>query len=354
MKVLLLSRYDSRGASSRVRFQQYLPYLEKGGIAVTPMPLFSDAYVEAFYADAPRAREVLKGYLKRVNALIRARRFDVVLLEKEVFPFLPAVVERVLRRLGIPYVVDYDDAWFHRYDLHPKAWVRRVLGRKIDTVMRHSAAVVAGNAYLAERARAAGARRIEVIPTVVDATCYAPFTKADTDPLVIGWIGTPKTSHYLQRLLPLFERLRRDDPRLRVVAVGGGEDAFKGTPVQTWAWSAETEVSAVQQFDVGIMPLDDGLWERGKCGYKLIQYMACGKPVVASPVGVNVDIVEGRACGVLAGDTGQWYGALRGLLDDPARRRSLGANGRRAVEGYYSVQAQAPRLSAVLRQAAAH
>lgn len=351
MKVLLLSRYDSLGASSRVRFLQYLNYFRANGLEVEVAPLFSNAYLEALYSGRGRLREVVAGYAGRIKVLLRARRYDVLILEKELFPFLPAAAERLLRAAGVPYLVDYDDALFHRYDLHGNPLVRRLLGRKIDAVMRHAAVVVAGNSYLADRARKAGAKDVEIIPTVVDIERYKPAGNRPEGPPVVGWIGTPNTSRYLVPLIPVFEHLRRAMP-VRFVAVGARAEDFVGTPVEAWPWSEETEVASIQSFDIGIMPLDDTPWERGKCGYKLIQCMACGVPVVASPVGVNREIVFHGKNGFLVDTVEEWKQSLERLVRmDPATRTAMGSVGRARVERWYSLQVQAPRLLQALRKA---
>jgi hypothetical protein len=254
MKVLLLSRYGPLGASSRVRFLQYLPYFRSQGVEVTVKPLLSDAYLQALYRGGPRWGEVVKGYAERILILLGARRFDVVIVEKELFPFMPAVAERFIRLDGVRYVVDYDDALFHRYDCHSNPLVRLLLGKKIDAVMRQATTVIAGNKYLAEHALRAGANRVEIIPTVVDADHYQPKQKTGGENLIVGWIGTPKTSRYLKPLLPVFEAINKE-MSVRFVAVGAIPRDFEGTAVETWPWSAETEVESIQQFDIGIMPM---------------------------------------------------------------------------------------------------
>lgn len=351
MRGLLLSRYGSLGASSRVRFLQYLDYFRANGLEVEVAPLFSNAYLEALYSGRGRLREVVAGYAGRIKVLLRARRYDVLILEKELFPFLPAAAERFLYAAGVPYLVDYDDALFHRYDLHANSLVRLLLGRKIDAVMRYASVVVAGNGYLAERARKAGAKDVGIIPTAVDIERYKPAGNRPEGPPVVGWIGTPKTSRYLLPLIPVFEQLRRAMP-VRFVAVGARAEDFAGTPVEAQPWSEETEVAAIQSFDIGIMPLDDTPWERGKCGYKLIQCMACGVPVVASPVGVNRQIVSHGDNGFLAESAGQWVEVLSRLLGDTDLRLRMGSAGRAQIERSYSVQVIAPRLAALLRMAA--
>jgi len=344
IKVLLFSRYEALGASSRVRFLQYLPYFREQGVEVTVKPLLSDSYLQALYKGDSRWQEVLKGYVGRILALFVARRFDVVIIEKELFPFMPAIAERLLKLIGVPYVADYDDALFHHYDCHSNPLVRLLLGQKIDSVMRHATTVIAGNNYLAERACRAGAQRVEIIPTVVDTERYYSKEKAVGEIPIVGWIGTPQTSRYLKLLLPVFESLKNEIP-VRFVAVGANSEDFEDTPIEAWPWSEESEVESVQQFDIGIMPLEDSPWERGKCGYKLIQYMACGVPVVASPVGVNREIVVSDENGLFADTVEEWDKALRTLLNvDLDVRKCMGGAGRARVEDWYSVQAQASRF----------
>jgi len=344
MKVLLFSRYGSLGASSRVRFLQYLQYFQSQGVEVTVKPLLSDTYLKALYNGGSRWRQVLKGYAIRVLALLTTRQYDVVIIEKELFPFMPAMAERFLNLIGVPYVVDYDDALFHRYDCHSNPWVRRLFGKKIDSVMRHAECVTAGNQYLAERAHIAGAKKVKIIPTVVDTERYQPKQKAEDGVLTVGWIGIPQTSRYLKPLLPVFEALKQEFP-VRFVAVGANPKDFEGTPVEAWLWTEDSEVESVQQFDIGIMPLEDSPWERGKCGYKLIQYLACGVPVVASPVGVNCEIVKEGENGRLANSVEQWHQALSEMLKaGQPRLKEMGKGGRAMVVDWYSLQAQAPRL----------
>lgn len=351
MKILILSRYGSLGASSRVRFLQYIPYFESQGIDVTVKPLLSNAYIDALYKGNSRRHEIIKGYFKRVVTLLKVRDYDLVVIEKEVFPFMPAVVEYLFNILDIKYIVDYDDALFHNYDCHSNRLVRIILGKKIDSVMRSASVVIAGNNYIAEYAELAGAKNIEIIPTVVDTSRYQVKRKAHTKTPIVGWIGTPHTSKYLHPLLPVFKSIK-DDIDVRFVAVGARPEDFEEGLIEAWPWSEETEVSSIQQFDIGIMPLNDSPWERGKCGYKLIQCMACGVAVVASPVGVNCKIVEPGKTGKLPNSLKEWDIALRSLLDLSSKNISeMGNAGRIKVEELYSLQAQAPIFLKILLKA---
>lgn len=349
VKVLFLTRYSRLGASSRLRSYQYIPFLTKFGIEAKISPLFGDAYIKSLYADGRKKKtEVFRAYLRRIGQLLKVRHFDLLWIEKELFPWLPAWGENLLDILGIPYVVDYDDAVFHNYDLHSNKLIRFVLGRKIDRVMGKAAVVIVGNDYLGFRAKLAGAKKVEYLPTVVDLERYQVKSDFRGTMPVIGWIGSPVTAKYLDLVCPALAEVCKNG-KARVVLVGSGQVQLGDVPVEVRPWSEETEVEEVRNFDIGIMPLPDEPWERGKCGYKLIQYMACGLPVVASPVGVNKQIVEHGVNGFLAPDVNGWIEALNTLCSNPSLRRVLGQAGRDKVEKHFCVQVTAPRLASILR-----
>jgi glycosyltransferase involved in cell wall biosynthesis len=317
--------------------------------------LFPDAYLEALYGGHPAAaRKRAWGYFgQRFMQLLHRREHDLAWIEGELFPYLPYWVEATLARSFKSYVVDYDDALFHKYDQSANPLVRRLLGRKIDRIMRGAACVIAGNRYLAARARQAGAARIEVIPTVVDEQRYTAINTADGQPPVIGWIGSPATEHYMLDMRPALEQVCAGN-HARLLLVGARPETahlFNGTTPEVVAWSEVTEAAMIARMDIGIMPLLDSPWERGKCGYKIIQYMACGLPVVASPVGVNVNIVHHGENGFLATDEAAWRDALERLIASPSLRERMGAAGRARVEAEYSLGAQVPRLANILRRA---
>lgn len=341
-RVLVLTKYARKGASSRLRTFQYLPFLEDHGWEFTVKPLFDEVYLDSLYSGQGRSRSgLVLAYLRRLFVLLGFWRYRLIWAEKELFPYMPAWVEVLLAKAGVRYVVDYDDAIFHNYDLARNKWVRRLLGRKIDSVMHHAACVIAGNEYLAERARAAGAKRVVVIPTVVDHRRYDARQKS-REPLTVGWIGSPTTQRYVENLLPAFQALAQQQA-FRLLLVGATADIvarLPGIDVDVQPWSEDTEAALIQEMDIGIMPLEDGPWEKGKCGYKLIQYMASAVPVIASPVGVNPSIVESARCGMLADDIDDWTQSFTRLIENKSLREQLGASGRRAVKDRYSIDSQ--------------
>jgi glycosyltransferase involved in cell wall biosynthesis len=353
MRLSILSRYDALGASSRLRMLQYVPALRKAGFDIDVHPLLDDRYVQGLYAGHIPKAHVVRLYFRRLRQLLSDRRYDVVWVEKELFPWLPAILEKHLIPKRTALALDYDDAVFHRYDAHGSALVRSVLGRKIQAVMQRADLVTVGNQYLAEYSRAAGSRRVEWLPTVIDLDRYPvqPVRAARRvgEPVTIGWIGSPATADYLGAVATVLRQLQ-DRHAVRCVAIGARPDQLIGTPFEHSDWTAGTEAALLQQFDIGIMPLPDAPWERGKCGYKLIQYMASGLPVVASPVGVNREIAVDGDNGFLAADDREWFDALERLVIDPALRERMGARGRRMVEQSYCLQVQAPRLVDMLRE----
>ncbi|MGE5376829.1 MAG: glycosyltransferase family 1 protein, partial [Bacteroidota bacterium] len=193
MRILALTRYERLGSSSRVRFYQYLPYLQTHGVEIVSAPFFSDQYVKDLYAGQAISRPyILRAYIKRLFTLANSASFDLLWVEKELFPWMPAWLEELLPVFKVPFVVDYDDAVFHRYDMHPSSLMRATLGRKIDRVMRSAALVIAGNEYLCERARQAGAKRVEYLPSVVDVDRYTlrQGSASSDSPVRIGWVGS--------------------------------------------------------------------------------------------------------------------------------------------------------------------
>lgn len=356
-KILLLSRYDRLGGSSRVRCLQFLPELTANGFDFDLRPFFDNDYLGALYSGRKiSATSIAVFYWRRVAALLRRGDFDLIWIEKEALPWIPAWIEDALLG-GVPYVIDFDDAWFHRYDQQPSALLRAVLGKKIDLLMRRASIVVVGNDYLADRARKAGAARIIMLPSVIDLDRYPPASSLELverppgKPAVVGWIGTPITAPYLELIEPAFRAVAAEMPvRLRIVGAKAPA-SFAGLDTETVAWSEATEIEQILDMDIGLMPLANTVWERGKCAYKLLQVMAAGRPVIASPVGANCKVVRHGVNGLLADTAEEWAAALRSLIADRPLARRLGAAARQTVERHYSKRVALPILASTLKEA---
>ena len=350
---MLLTRYDHSGPSSRYRFYQFLPHLDKQGFDISICPLFNDKYVKNLYSNHQEITFLnpLASYIKRTSQILFNHSFDLVWMEKEAFPWIPAFLEIALYKKSVPYITDYDDAVFHRYDLHSNSMIRSLLSKKIERIMARSSVVVAGNQYIADHAKKNRVTRVEILPTVLDLSKYRVKETYDSSCFIIGWVGSPSTSRHLNiAARALTEYCRNENVEFR--AMGALQSDLDEIPGKLIPWNAETETEALTRFDVGIMPLPNTPWERGKCGFKIIQYMAAGLPVIASPVGVNSEIVEHGVNGFLARDTNEWIKYFEILKDDPDFGRKMGAKGRKKVEKNYSLDVIAPRLISIFKKAA--
>jgi glycosyltransferase involved in cell wall biosynthesis len=317
-------------------------------------PLFPDGVLQAVYAGERRNKlQVIGSYARRIGQLLRRGDHDCLWIEVELLPFMPYALERLLLR-GRPYVLDIDDAWFHRYQESANPAVRAMLGPKLVRLMRGASEVVVGSPYLEEYALEVGAQRVTCVPTAVDVAAYAPDARRPSagDEVVIGWIGTPSNERYLGMIgEALADVCRLRNACFRVI--GARPVDIPGVPVDFRRWSEETEATDLSDVDIGVMPLESGAWERGKCGYKLIQYMAASRPGVASPVGANIGIVEHGVTGFLADNSAAWRDYLLCLIDDAALRARMGRQARRIAEAKYDLATMAPMIEAALQRSLA-
>jgi len=291
---------------------------------------------------------LIRLYINRLIILKNAVQFDVIWVEKEIFPWIPYFIEQRLFPPNVPIIVDYDDAIFHRYDQSSNGIIRYIFSNKIDQVMRAADIVITGNDYLKVWAEKAGARRVIHLPTVVDLKRYSPkYPNGNIEQTVVGWVGSPITAKYLESLGDIISSLS-DSKNIQFVAIGANHTQFNKLPIEKKEWSVKCEVSEIQKFDIGIMPIPDEPFERGKCAYKIIQYMACGIPVVASPVGMNSKVVKQGINGFLASTNREWASAIKELSSNPSLRKKLGDNGRNMVEEQYCLDKTAPILKGVL------
>ena len=355
-RVLALSSVPREGASARFRVYQYIPALQASGFEVTVSPFYTPEFFRILYRRGHYARKVLwflRQTLELRQVLARASGFDVLFVHREVLPIGPPLVERALaRRKGRPLVYDFDDAVY----LPNVSEANRFAGllkwpQKVPTVIRLSDRIVAGNDHLARYARAHNPA-VSVIPTCVDTETFVPRPGPGPTagpPPVVGWIGSPTTVRYLLPLRDVLGRVARTLPfHVRVSGAGRGIE-IPGVSVSNLAWSLEHEVSLFSGCDIGLYPLPDTEWTRGKCGFKAIQFMACGVPVVAAPVGVNREIIQDGVNGFLASTPAEWEEKLARLLSDRGLRTRLGAAGRETVVDRYALAVHAPVLAALFR-----
>ncbi len=349
IRVLGLALYGPQAASHRVRVSQYVPGLAKLGIELHPQSLLNDTYVQRrFDGGSVPLVSVLLSFRSRLQLLKRKHHFDAVIVQYELFPLLPSWIERAC--LSRPYIYDLDDAWFLRYRWGRLKRLRPILGKKIDELIKGATAVTAGSRFLSHYTASLNSNTY-LLPSVVDTTVYFPSTDLhQSRPFTVGWVGSPSTAIYLNQLVLPLAALAAEG-FVRFVVVGGKAPRIPGIEVMEVPWQADKEVELIQGFDVGVMPLLDDEWAKGKCAFKLIQYMACGLPVLASRVGANIDVVS-KECGFLVESRTEWTAALRVLRDQPELRLMMGIAARKRAVTDYSLDKNLPLMAEIIRKVA--
>ena len=350
IEILGLALYGPLAASTRYRLGQFVPGLATHGIDLRIHSLLGDDYLRSRFGNRslPWASMLRAGW-DRLGAL-RTSKAALAILHCELFPLLPGPIERSLLRAR-PYVYDFDDAFQLKYRHGRLAPLRPLLGTKFDAIMGSAAVVTAGNRSLQAYATRFNPD-VRALPTVVDTDRYVPAVRRRSGPFTLGWIGSPSTAPFLEDIAEPIRQLGSEGP-VRLVVIGGKAPAVAGVEVRELAWSESTEIEAINGFDVGLMPLPDDEWARGKCAFKLIQYMACAIPVIGSAIGANIDVVT-PDCGLLPRSRPEWLEAFRQLRDDPARAMEMGRAGRERVVAHYSLVHNLPLMRDAITTAVAH
>lgn len=363
MRALLLSTLPREGPSARPRLYAYERHLRSRGVEPTFAPLLTSRAARGFYrtglaARGSRVASAAAGALARLARLLRAGRFDVVVVHRDLLPRGNRLALRLLERAKVPWVYDFDDAVY----LAPRDFVETGEGSRarmargkdpaeIEAIAAGAAVVLAGNETIAAWARARGAADVRVQPTPVDTDLFRPppVPAAHDGAGVVGWIGSPTAAYCVRSLRDALGRLgRRRRFELRIV--GAGEPVeVSGVPTVERAWNLDSEADEYRALHVGLYPLPDNEWTRGKCGYKALAYMASGAVPVASPVGASATIVEHGLRGFHARTDDEWVEHVDRLLGDPELRAEMSVRGRAFVEEKFSVRAlQGPFAQALL------
>lgn len=341
MKLLYLSKTSIVGPSSRYRIYQYIPYLRKAGIKITVSPLFKEGWFRILDFHYVPFRVAAKGlyslvrFFVRIKDILTVGSYDFYVFEHQAFPYMPFLLERFAQKLNPNMLLEFDDAIYLTF-LHKK---------KIPRLIEMSKHAIVGNNFLKDYAQKFNAN-VTVIPTVVDTDRYRP--KKDYHPqgsLKIGWVGLAYNLPYIQELAGIFQKLRKKIGEFVLTVISSEGFELDGVEIIFKRWSYDNEVKEIRSLDIGIMPLVDDEWAKGKCGLKVLQYMACGVPVVASPAGVNREIISDGENGFLAATDEEWLEKLSLLARDEALRRRLGQKGRETVEKYYSLKLWGPKVA---------
>jgi hypothetical protein len=327
MRVLFVTDSSIKGAGFRHRIHQYLTLLE----------------AEGFECEIANPRDV------RLSRIARLRQYDIVFVQKKLFS-VPWVVAASVMAKGLMF--DFDDAIWTCPNLDWSPITRARARRRLAAILSKASCVTVGNRYLASFAQGFN-NNVRMVPTCVDTEEYHPAAVMRSEgPLRIGWIGSRPNLIYLEQLEPVLSRLA-DRLDASLVVVCDCEYRSAHLPTECVPWTLEGEVEALQSFNIGIMPLADNEWTRGKCGFKALQYMACGIPSVSSDVGFNSDLVLDGVNGFLARNEDEWVEKICLLAKDSALRARMGQEGRRTVEEKYSLEIGGALLVDALRSAVA-
>jgi glycosyltransferase involved in cell wall biosynthesis len=351
-RVLAFTVKPRESADSRYRILQYQTIAKQDGVIIEHRSLMDAKY---FQWQVKNIHLLLRTSFYPVllairfwQVLFQAPKYDAVWISREMAPFGPPILERLLVRISRRVILDVDDA-LHVSDKASSRFIPRLLRDhgKFARMAHAYSAVVCGSRNLADYYRQYSAN-VFVIPTAVDTDLYAGITRLPSPVVRIGWIGTPLNRHHLELLRPALTKLARERG-FELVLVGLNEPLDWRLPaIRYIEWNLQEELTYFAHFDIGVMPLEDSAFARGKCAFKMIQCMAAGLPVVASPVGANCEVLQDGINGFLAGTDEDWTSRLRQLIDDAGLRERMGANGRAVVRKSYSAQRVWPVYSTIL------
>lgn len=349
LRILFLTRYPAAGASSRYRVFQYLPLLRSQGLECDVQSFMDDRLYQLSFSHGRTPAKLwhtIKATLRRVVAVLRHRRYDIVYMQRELLPFGPPLLERWMKRRGALLLFDYDDALFikkaSRYN--PLATLMRAPDKVID-IFRIADCVVAGNDWLRDQALSQGARRavtIEVAEDTVRIRMHAPHS--NERPVTIGWLGSSSTVKYLRLIEPVLQRVSGRYPSVRFEIMGGGQFHMDGVRWSVVDWSLDGELAALQRYDIGLMPLPLEEWANGKSGGKARTYMAAGVVPICTAIGYNLELIDHGRTGFLCQDPDGWFDAISRLVEDAGLRQAMATAARAEVESRFSVAGQVAML----------
>ncbi len=346
-KVLFIAAHrPDRSPSQRFRFEQYINFLTDNNYTCVFSYLIDEKSDKVFYSKGKYFGKLLifiKSFFKRLADVYTASSCDIVFIQREAFMTGSVLFEKLFSLTKAKVIFDFDDSIWKQQETDATAnkallWLKRP--SKTADIIRLSSLVFAGNEYLANYARNYN-NKVVIVPTTIDTEEYKPKTIPASDNRVcIGWSGSITTIDHFQFALPALEKLKaKYKDKIYIKVIGDKDYKNEALEIQGIGWSKKDEISELQSFDIGIMPLPDDEWAKGKCGLKGLQYMALGIPTVMSPVGVNKDIIKDGEDGYLASSTEEWVSKISSLIDSTMLRQQMGEKGRRVVEEKYSVHA---------------
>ncbi len=360
MKVLFLTQFSEISGTSRIHVLQFLPLLRKRGITCTSRHFYSDGFyrimfdlvkINRFSKAVNFVYHISLGMLKKLWYIRLAGNYDAVFLQREVFPGL---WRQLLKNRNPRIIYEIEDAVFEVNPIYRKRgliyfWAVNYQARLISPMIRSAAWVIAENEYLAEYSRKFN-DKVTIISCPIDTNYFLPAPERVSEVVTIGWLGSPLTTYLLKVLDPVFIKLaQKYGDKTRIMTIGAADDYdLAGVNLVRKRWNLATQVADLQEFDIGLMPLDNSPFNKGRLGGKMMQYMSIGIPIVAANVGLNPTVIRSGFNGYLAGNVDEWVDRLSLLIESRELRKNLGENGRLEVVKNYDINKQADLIAEII------
>lgn len=355
MRVLAVvpSLYDT-SPGQRFRIEQWDPFLKESGIEITYAPFETQELKAVLHRSGNvvgKVRAVSRNMRRRSRELGELEGFDLIYLFREAALLGPPWFERKAARSKRPMIFDFDDAIFHAYKSPSNGYLSYLkFPGKTAEICRLSTHIMAGNEYLADYARQYN-ENVTIVPTTIDTDKYQLVDKAEPNVVTVGWSGSFSTIQHLDTIREALQELAKTE-KFHLRVIGAPVYKIPGVETEAMQWRVASEIDDLAAIDIGLMPLPDDNWSKGKCALKALQYMALGIPTICSPVGVNSTIIHEGANGFLAADKAEWIEKTKLLIHSHELRRKIGIAGRETVEQEYSGKVVAPKVADIFRSAA--
>lgn len=343
-KILFLTLHrPNRSPSQRFRFEQYVPYLQENGINCAFSYLLNETDDKIFYSKGNYLKKfliVLKSFFKRYREFKKINQYDIVFVQRECFMLGTSYFEKKIVKKGVHLIFDFDDAiWLQNVSEANKTFVWLKNPKKTARIITYANTVIAGNQYLANYALDFN-KNVFIIPTTIDTFYHQKKETSKNNKVIIGWSGSVTTLKHFEYALPFLRKIKNKfKNQVEFKVIGDANYKNNELEIQGIAWNKQTEIQDLSYFDIGIMPLPNDEWAKGKCGLKGLQYMALEIPTIMSPVGVNAEIIQDGENGFLATTEQEWLAKLESLILSKELRKKLGKAGRKTVIDNYSVEA---------------
>ena len=343
-KILFLANHrKDRSPSQRFRFEQYLEYFQQNGFTYELSPLLNERDDTLFYSKGNWFQKlflVIRCFKKRLKDVKNATNFDIIFIQREAFFTGTTYFEKKLNQLPVKVIFDFDDSiWLPNVSPGNKKleWLKNY--NKTKTLIGLSDFVIAGNQYLADYANQFN-QYVHIIPTTIDTAYHVPLKSDSKSKICIGWTGTATTIKHFEMAIPVLLKLQQKyKDKIYFKVIGEGKYTNEILAINGTSWNLKTEIEDLQEIDIGIMPLPNDEWAKGKCGFKGLQYMALEIPTIMSPVGVNTSIINEGINGYLADSDEDWISKLSNLIESEELRQKIGEAGRKTIKEKYSVAA---------------